>query len=96
MGIESLTSLTAYTAMLNEHWELYPEDKQNFDEDYADYDWVDGIPKSKFFVKLNPEISSDQQNAVINGLRNNLDARVVFLLTKSDVESLISSFSILR
>lgn len=54
------------------------QDLYSYDSDYAytfgnrtdTYDFVDGIPKSSLFVKLNPAITDAQRTYVANGIRN--------------------------
>ena len=57
---------------------------------------VDGIPKDKLFVKLKEGITSEQEQYVLNGLRNTFNTRTTGILYLSDVKRLISAFDILR
>lgn len=57
---------------------------------------MDGIPKSQLFVKLKDGISTEDENMIVNGLRNTFQSRTVGMLNLSDVLVVISSFDIVR
>ena len=58
-----------------------------------DYDWVDGIPKNKLFVRLADGLSRDRMEFIMNGIRNNLD-RADLTLTKLDVVEALDALTV--
>lgn len=55
--------------MIDRFWAQYPSSKKRFDELYSDYDFIDGVPKSKLFVKLDPNVTAEKRLFIANGMR---------------------------
>ena len=62
---------------------VYPY-KEKWLENTKQYTWTDDIPKSALLVKLNPGISSDEREFILNGIRNNL-AKTDFIFDKHTI-----------
>ena len=77
-------------------WKQAVDRKANFDKVCPPSKVVDGVPKYKLFVKLKQGITGEEENYVLNGLRNQLETRTVAVMSLSNVQKLIGSFAILR
>ena len=59
-GLPVMVPTTDFKDIMNEYWLQFPERKEAFYNKTADYEFVDGIPKQKCFIKLNPDITEEQ------------------------------------
>ena len=50
------------------------------------YQWKDGIPKEKFYIKLAPGISKDDRAFISNGIRAFFTSPLMNLIERADVE----------
>lgn len=57
------------------------------------YNFVDGIPKSKLFVKTNPNISEVKRQFISNSLRNFFNLDYVSLVERRTFENSIGAVS---
>ena len=95
-GIDSIISNDNFKAILDQWYTLHPERIEIYDAVCPPSKLADGIPKNKLYVKLKDGITADEENYVLNGLRNQLETRSAAILYLSDVQKLIGSFDILR
>jgi len=47
--------------MIEDFYTLYPEAKKTFDEKYAGYDFVNGVPQQILYVKLQDGTSAENR-----------------------------------
>ena len=59
-----------YIYLMNEHFQLYPDDQIAYYAKIADYQFNDDIAKQVLMVKLNPNITDEKRSFVANGLRS--------------------------
>lgn len=56
------------------------------------FEWIDGLPKSTLWVKLNPDISTGERDFILNGIRINMD-RTDIVLDKKDLTDALDSIN---
>ena len=56
--------------MIDDYSSVYgPEKMEKFYEKTSEYQWKDGLPKQKLFVKLVDGVSAEDRSFVANGIR---------------------------
>ena len=58
-GAGVAVSMDTYKVMLDTYFSKYTDRAVDYRDAIAKYDFVDGIPKQKCFIKLNPAITAD-------------------------------------
>ena len=85
-------SLDQYKEVMDYFFNLYPEQEEYWNKEYASkYQWIDGIPKSDVFVKLNPDITDNEREIVANGLRALMKGKLGEVVTTKQVENSVHS-----
>ena len=57
------------------------------------YQWKDGIPKEKFYVKLAPGINKDERAFISNGIRAFFTSPLMNLIERADVEESVQKIN---
>ena len=84
-----LTSYDDFNKIIDQNLFLYnPTGKQNYLDIIEPYNYSYGIPKSDCFVKLDPHISDNDREFVLNGIRTKLDKSDTILATADILSSL--------
>ena len=58
-GIPVIITEQAYETWLQQTWETFPARKKAFDKKVEGYEFSNGIPKEKCFVKLKAGVTAD-------------------------------------
>ena len=80
-----------YIYLMNEHFQLYPDDQIAYYAKIADYQFNDDIAKQVLMVKLNPNITDEKRSFVANGLRSFFKDKATLLYEKESITSMLKS-----
>lgn len=84
--------------LMDDFFDKNEDTLEKYNSTIADYDFVNGIPKYKIFVKLAPNITNDRREYIANGIRSYFKGDGTVLLdlnfTLTSIESSILLFKI--
>lgn len=59
-----------YKEIMEDFMNTYPESRERYNDLIKQYDFSNGVPKYKVFVKVNETISADRRDFIANGIRS--------------------------
>jgi len=66
---QQLISEVQYRALINDFMKTEKNSKKAYDDIISSYNFTEGVPKYKIFVKLNDTISAERKDYISNGIR---------------------------
>lgn len=69
----------------------YEGARENFQEMTSSYNFSNGVPKYKMFIKLNPDISDDRRSEIADGIRSFFKNERTILIDLKDAMSSVNT-----